>query len=258
MTIDLHTLQNRLQAYPTSSACFSTYVDWVIANVHEGLDAYDLIAILVRNDEKRLVALEERLSAACRILNISLQDFTRKFGFVDDLLSDDPEKIHDILAEPLFIVDLEAHGFETIQKIPPKIKVDDSALAAADFTSVRTAKKYAIELKTIRTETGLEDSVPFGDPYKSNWWGEMFFNNAVTKIEDKSRRAITQLENTKARYQCNLKMLVLYSRRLGPSTLLSESELVAVLTELQHRYPEIDNYCAKLYYGDVVFFPELD
>ena len=184
-------------------------------------------------------------------------DTIKMFGFTDDLLANDIEKIHDLLAEPLFVIDLDKQGFKPIEKMPSKIKVGGDVQTAADFIATRNSVRYAIEFKTIRTETGIEDGVPFGNSNKSNWWGEMFFNNAVMKIEDKSRRAISQLENTKAHYHCDVKMLVLHSRRLGPSTLLSDAELLSELQKLSLRYPEIDYFCGKLYYGEIAFFPEL-
>ena len=257
MQIDKQDLLNNLKPYSTSYACFSKYIEWICDHVADGTETYDLINILARNDAKRLKDLEGRLNLSCGILNVNLYDFIKMFGFTDDLLANDIEKIHDLLAEPLFVIDLDKQGFKPIEKMPSKIKVGGDVQTAADFIATRNSVRYAIEFKTIRTETGIEDGVPFGNSNKSNWWGEMFFNNAVMKIEDKSRRAISQLENTKAHYHCDVKMLVLHSRRLGPSTLLSDAELLSELQKLSLRYPEIDYFCGKLYYGEIAFFPEL-
>lgn len=254
--IDKQSLLSRLASYPLAFQCFSRYVAWVCDNVTDDLDKYDLITILTRNDRQRVQMLEERLQESCRILKVSLAKFARMFGFVDDLLTDDPEKVHDILAEPLFVIDLNIHGFNSIEKLPLTIRVNNQSLQVADFLAMHGSYRFAIELKTIRTETGILPGIPIGDGTKPNWWGQMLRNNAITKIEDKDKRAIRQLENTAHYYGCDQKMLVLYTRRLGPSTLLLGKEWLCELENLKQRYPEIDAFCAKSYFGEVVFFPQ--
>ena len=197
------------------------------------------------------------MNTSCQILNLKIDAFARAFGFFDDLLVDDAEKVHDILAELIVAMHLNEEGFTDVTKLPGKISEDGEERPCADFLATRKSKRYAVEVKTVRMERDLEDDVVYDGSGESNWWRKMFSSNAVTKVEDKSQRAVRQLENTKEHYNCDYKMLAIVSRRLGPSTLLSHCELLVELSQLSSCYPEIDYFFAELYFGDFAFYPRL-
>jgi len=253
-------LLDALEPYPFSKRCFARYVEWFVDNVPDEWESYDLIDALNKNKTDHLNEIENLLLHAQKILGVSQRDFVKLFGFEDDLLSKDAEKIHDILAEPLFVVDLHSHGFSEIKKLPQFIKRSTKKIPNSDFTAVRSGQTFAIELKTIRMEANPKP-VPgqlLGDSTKPSWWTDMFQNNAETKIKEKNYRVFHQLKNTADEYECGKKMLVLYTRRLGTSTLTELPEYSKELERIQRNYPVLDYVVAKNYFGDVVFFPELD
>ena len=260
ISLDQSGLLTRLAHYPLSAHCFSKYIGWVTSTVPDGWENYDVIRVLDEGDIERLQLIEDRLGESRKVLGLSEQEFAKVFGFTDDLLSDDPEKIHDILAEPLVVVDLSRRGFSSISKLPPFIRTSAGKVRNADFLATYEQRKFAIELKTIRMENKPkpEPYRPMGDATKSYWWGQMFRSNAITKIEDKGRRVLEQLANAKSYYQTDKSMLILYTRRLGPSTLMTKKDYLAELGQLLALYPEVDHMECKDYFGDVTLFPQLD
>jgi hypothetical protein len=130
---DQSVLLDRLVGYPLLAHCFSDYVRWIISNVRNSWENFDVMQVLGEGDVETLRALEIRLNMSRTILGLSENDFLRVFGFTDDLLSDDPDKVHDILAEPLFVVDLSHHGFSFISKLPPFIRTTTDKFRNADF-----------------------------------------------------------------------------------------------------------------------------
>jgi len=263
-----HNLLNTIKPYRLISKCFVKYISWICENVKENdLEDYDLISILNEKDLQRIQRLENLLEKSRCILGVSETDFSKMFGFRNDLLVAEPEKVHDVLGEPLLVVDLDKYEFSDIQKIPRSVKAQNKLLPVADFIATLKNHKFAIELKTVRIESWVKEvedgqvvsgSAGAGGPaLEPSWWKTMFRENAITKIDDKNRRAITQLENTATHYQCDSKMLVLYTRRLSPSTLMSSTEYVEELEFLKNGYPEIDYFCSKNYFGEIVFYPEL-
>lgn len=256
--LDQSELLNRLAAYRLSAYCFSSYVRWITSNVRDAWDNYDVIRALDEGDFETLGRIETRLNESRTILGLSEQDFSRVFGFNDDLLSDDSEKVHDILAEPLFAVDLTKHGFSQIAKLPQFIRAGPSKFRNADFVAFCGRHKFAIELKTIRMENNPKPKPGrfLGDATKPDWWGDMFRRSAITKIEDKGRRVLAQLANARREYQCDKTMLVLYTRRLGPSTLMTTDDYVASLEYILHLYPEVDHMGCKDYFGQITLVPQ--
>jgi hypothetical protein len=239
--------------------CFTSYVDWIVENVPEDWESYDLIDAL-RNDKSKILSeLEALLTNAQVVLGLSDRDFANIFGFSDDLLAKDPEKIHDVLAEPLFVVDLHRYGFSEIRKLRPFIKRGTTKIPNSDFTAVRSNNKFAVEIKTIRIEAKPKP-IPgklVGDPTKSSWWSKMFWNNAMTKIQEKKCRALRQLENSTTEYNCDKKMLVLYTRRIGTSALTDNNEYLQILEGILNKYPTLDFVVSKDYFGNVLFCPTL-
>ena len=53
-------------------------------------------------------------------------------------------------------------------------------------------------------------------------------------------------------------MLVLYTRRLGPSTLMENNDFVEEVRAISGDYPEINAFMIKDYFGSVNFCPELN
>ena len=193
------------------------------------------------------------------ILGLTDNEFCKSFGFSDDLLTEDTEKVHDILAEPIFVIDLNDYGFVEIKKLP-RIISNSSNRQNCDFTAMRQNLKFAIELKTIRMENKPkpEPGKLLGNSMKSYWWGKMFRNNSITKIEDKNQRVLRQLDNAYNHYKCDKKMLAFHTRRLGTSTLMTKENYVEELKLLKDKYPEIDYFLCKDYFKAISFFPELD
>lgn len=250
-------LLDAIERFPLLSKCFSPYIKWLVENVKECLDEYDLIKAIKEKEYHRLEKLENLLQRAKQILEMNKEKFSRTFGFTNDLLIEEPEKIHDILAEPLFIVDLDEAGFTSIIKLPKSISIANQKMKNADFTAVYKSDKFVIELKTIRTENNLNTNQMIGDATKPYWWGHMLRNNIITKIEDKGRRVLSQLENGAKHYGCRFKMLAIYTRRLGTSTLMNKKDYCEELKWFREQYPEIDYMAVKEYFGPVVFYPEL-
>lgn len=260
MTLQKNNLLGIIRPYRLVSKCFSKYITWICENV-EGNDVenYDLISILKKKDFKRVERFEDILEKSRSILRVPESDFVRMFGFTKDLLTDDPEKVHDVLAEPLFVLDLDAHGFSSIKKIDKPIRTKYGSIPTADFVSKHGGKRFAIELKTIRTESWIEEGKLSGNSMTPNWSSEMFRNNAIMKIEDNDKRVIKQLNNTARHYECDCTMLVLYTRRLGPSAVMDKDEYIDELKNLKNRYPEINYFVSKNYFADiVVFYPDLE
>jgi hypothetical protein len=237
--------------------CFSRYLAWVIENDAANLQQYDLLTLLAENNVERLAKLEESLGAARLVLRLETHRFVELFGFRTDLLTADPEKVHEIIGEPLFVLNLHENLFSCIEKLPPSLEDRGINLPSADFTASRGPDKFAIELKTVRTETGVVPGKFIGDPLKPYWWGEMFRKNSATKIEDKDRRVLAQLANTARLRGCRYKMVAIYTRRLGPSTLMSASEWRDELKALKATYREIEFFCVKDYFAHTVFYPDL-
>ena len=138
-----------LKQYPFLQTCFKKYISWLEKKDTNEIEDNDLVIALKKEDLERLKKLETCLLEAKTILSVSETDFCNIFGFNNDLLSPDPEKIHDILAEPLIVVDLDKHGFTDIKKLPNFIKKDGEKLKSADFTAVLSDRKYAIEVKNL-------------------------------------------------------------------------------------------------------------
>lgn len=246
-----------LNRYPLTSACLSDYVRWLVDNPTVDVKDNDLITVLQDGHTESLEQLENLLVRAREILALTEADFRTSFGFTTDLITSDPGKVHDVLAEPIMVVNLSKHGFEKIQKLPRFIKQDGHRIPAADFLGHRAGKKFAIELKTIRMENNPRPQVgkPTGNALIPSWWRIMFHNNVITKIEDKNRRVLSQLSNTKNHLDCDYKMLALYYRRMGPSTLMDLKDYAEELADIKSHYEEIDYIFFKDYFGQVVVYP---
>ena len=254
------TLIDALSPYPLTKYCFKGFIKWLCSNVEESLEEYDLVDAIEKNEIDRLKKCEELLVQSRRILGLTDDAFCNAFGFSDDLLTQDPEKMHDILAEPLFVIDLSNKGFTEIQKLPRFIKSGKQRKPNSDFLAMHGKHKFAIELKTTRMENKPkpEPEKLLGDSTKPYWWGEMLRNNSEMKIEDKEQRVLRQLVNTSQHYGCDKKMLVLYTRRLGTSSLMTREDYVEELKQLKSKYQDIDHFVCKDYFGMVCFYPEIE
>jgi len=109
-------------------------------------------------------------------------------------------------------LDLNKNHFYDIQKLLNSIKNGKDKIPIADFISTFKKHKYVIEIKTIRIgdKLLLTNNNLSVDISKEYWWGKMFLNNAINKIESKRRKLFDQLNNTCKYYNCDKRMLVLY------------------------------------------------
>ncbi len=255
--MDLKSLFTVLEKYQFSATCFMPYLDWLEQQPDVDLKNNDLIVALSEQDTESLKILETLLIRSREILGLTETVFLNAFGFSNDLLTIDPEKVHDILAEPILVVNLFENGFSNIEKLPRFIKHEGSKISVADFSAQRFDKKYAIELKTVRMENKPKPvpGQPTGNAAIPSWWRTMFRNNLITKIEDKKRRVIKQLNNTKQYFKCDYTMLAFYTRRLGPSALMETEDYVKEITDIKKEYDEIDYIFFKDYFGQVIVIP---
>lgn len=246
-----------LAKYRVLDATLRPYVQWAIMKTSGNGSNHKIIQALRNKDNQALRNLDKLFADAQAILGINTDEFSRTFGFHDDLLVDDPEKIHDVIAEPLLVVKLVEHGFSAIKRLPKSVMVNGSQSPLADFTAERGGLRFAVELKTIRTERAIVKGEPSGNAMTPDWWGEMFLNNARTKIEDKDRRVVKQLINTCGQFECDVSMLVLYSRRLGVSALSEPHEYREKLEVLKDEYPQIEFFASIDYYGTFAIVPDI-
>ena len=105
---------------------------WLASQPDGDLQENDLFSVLAKGDHTRLERLEALLIRARDFLSISDEEFRNVFGFSNDLLTLDPEKVHDILAEPILVVSLSGRlGFGNIRKLPRFIKHGGQRIAAS-------------------------------------------------------------------------------------------------------------------------------
>lgn len=254
--LDKKELSDLIKKYPLLNQCFSKYITWIYENIKDNYQEFDLIKCLTDKEEfHRLDILEKSLKQSQKILGISEEEFCNKFGFAKTLLTNDPETIHDILAETTFVLDLNKNHFYDIQKLPNSIKINKNKIPNSDFIAIFKNHKYAIEIKTIRIGdvSLLANNNLSVDISKEYWWGKMFLSNAITKIESKGRKLFDQLNNTCKYYNCDKRMLGLYVRRLAPSTLMSEFDYHNAIKTLREKYSILDCICVKDYFGNIYF-----
>jgi hypothetical protein len=255
--IECRELESIIKPFPLVTQCFSKYIQWLCKHAKSDVTQYDLIVAIYQREMPRLIELEKHLKVSCNALHLSTKEFIRAFGFENDLLTLDPEKVHDVLAELIFITDLKAQGFSSIRKIPNSIKVGGASTPAADFIAQFRRLKFAIEFKTVRPDKRERPGVWLGDGTKPFWWGNVFKSNATMKIKDKNYHAFTQLDNTHKHYSCDRKMLAIYSRRAA-STLMTPSAYVGDLKELIKQFPQLDYLACKDYRsGKLLIYPPL-
>ena len=66
------------------------------------------------------------------------------------------------------------------------------------------------------------------------------------------------MNSAKAHYQCDKSMLALYTRRVGPSTLMTRDDYLRELARLVcEQYPEVDYFACKDYFGAFEIYPRL-
>lgn len=258
-------LKNKLLAairpFPLLSECFSDYIGWFCDNIKGNLDQYDLIQAIWDYIQGRdltvLKEVEDKLKNSQDILGISTSDFRKAFGFQEkSLLTNDSEKINDVLTEPFAVIDLKAEGFTSIKKMPNQIKIDGTQTPIADFTALLGHLKFAIELKSVRRESSARlGQDPITTP---SWWRDMFRQNVRTKIKDGNYHVIAQLDNTCKQYACGYGMLVIYTYRANVYTFMKRSDYLEELKELQAEFPQLDYLACKDHRtGRIVFYPDL-
>lgn len=246
-----------LAKYPFLEKALGPYVKWALTQTEGNGARHKIVQAITSGNYQALSQLESLLIRAQTELNITEDEFIKAFGFLDDLFVDDPEKLHDVIAEPLLVVKLTEHGFSEIKKLSKSIRVNGIERPLADFTAKRSGLSFAIELKTVRTEKTLSPGQPSGNALQPDWWGEMFLHNARMKVEGKDFRVVKQLKNACEHFDCDMGMLVLYSRRLGVAALSEDHEYREKLEILKAEYPQIDFFASMDYYGVFVMVPDL-
>ena len=258
-SMNLTALITVLDEYPLCSACFQPYLEWLGKQPNADLEKNALIVELSQRDNKKIERLEEYLSRSRETLGLSTMEFLKDFGFSNDLLTVEPEKVHDILAEPILVLHLSDYGFEKIRKLPSFIKHQGNRIASADFVAFHSGKKYAIELKTVHKEkeTKRDFEKRTGYPPMPCHWDVMLWNSLINKIEDKKNKVMTQLTNTKNHYSCDYTMLALYTRRITVAALVEPESCQNILKEIKAKYPKIDYVFMINYLSRIIVYPEL-
>lgn len=256
--MDTRHLIEYLQKFPTCAACFCLYFEWLESNILLSPEDNDLIVALQLEDFEKLNILEALLTKSIKIQGFTEKEFISTFSFDKDLLTLDHEKFHDILAEPILVVNLHDHGFSKIKKLPRTIQQKDGQVNSANFTAERSGNKYAIELKTARLENYqvTETSNPAESSLLPYWWGRILRNKLVTKIEHENQRVVQQLLNTKDQLSCDFTMLAFYTRRVGPAKLMETEDYVKEIDDIKKRYKNIDYVFFKDYFGQITVIPE--
>jgi hypothetical protein len=90
------------------------------------------------------------------------------------------------------------------------------------------------------------------------WWGTMFRNNILTKLEAKENKVLTQLLNSARLLSCDCTILGVYTGRMGPSTLMDYEDYERELTEIRKQFSQIDHIFMKDYGGRIVVSPPFD
>jgi len=245
-------LLNIISKYPLLNQCFSKYIIWFCDSVKEDdYDEYDLITVLKNTNEHfRLPSLEKGLNQSRNILKMNEKKFCNTFGFTKDLLTNEREKIHDVLAEPQFVLTLNKKiHFRDIEKLPRSIQINKNKIPNSDFIATLNKKKWAIEIKTIRF--GKVNTSQNNHSREASWFYNMFLNNAINKIKEHKGRLFTQLDNACKHYNCEKRMLGLYYRRLAPSTFMPRNRYYDAIGILRKKYPILDYICVKTYFGDI-------
>ena len=247
-----------LEKFPTCCACFRKYVDWLEENTLTLPEENEFIRALQQQDFEKLNILETLLNKARQILALSEKELIHTFSFAEELLTNDHEKFHEILAEPILVVNLHDRGFSNIIKLPQVIQTIDREVTSANFTAERSGKKYAVQLKTVRMERipkpiagELTENSPL--PY---WWGSLLRNMLVKEIEENNQKVVQQLLNTKEHLSCDFTMLAFYTRRIGPAKLLETHDYVKDIIDIKKRYKEIDYVFFKDHFGEISVIPE--
>lgn len=208
--------------------------------------------------------MENKLIQAKKVLNLSEKVFRGKFGFQNDLLTDDKEKINDILEELLSVLDLYNNDFRNIKKLPKNFKKNDKQFKLADFKAEYNDECFAIEVKTTRIEPWARNGGSLSGPKGSrepSWYKNMFYINCVKKIEEKKQKVLEQLENACKFFNCTKKLLVFNNKKLGIKMLMERPEYIDVARKILQKYPQIHHLGMKdfsINENIMLFYPDLN
>ncbi len=222
---------NSLQGYPMMDAAFRDHIIYIYTKVPEDQrHRYDIFEIISKRNAEELARVECWLSKAAEILGLNAEQFAQKFDF-KTLRTDDPEKLYDVLAEPLVAIDLDAQGFTSINKLDRYIPTCEGSKPTADFTAILGILKFAIEVKTVRLEKDVQElirlqpkehekrikSLRLSPVPKPSPWLEDFKKAIATRIGP----ATTQLESTRQYMEIDRTMLIFYYRPVRSSHFMS-------------------------------------
>jgi hypothetical protein len=260
MTLNYDDIQSLLRNYPFVKFCFEKYINWIFSI--EDLSCireFPLIDMMLSTSDRyqRTQELENKLLRSKQILKLDGEEFRERFGFKDNLLTHDKGEIHNILAEPLFVLDLSNNNFGNIEKISRRIRGNDKQIKLADFRAEYNGECFAIELKTTMMESTMENGKFLGGGKDEAI--KMLINNCLKKIEEKNHKVLEQLNNTCKLYNCTKKMIAFYNRRLCVEHYLQPIDFINVACEIHSEYSnEVDYVSMKNYSATViVFYPDL-
>ena len=259
MTPYFDELQRLLNNYPFVKFCFEKYINWVFSQANPNcIREFPLVDMMLNKSHnfQKTQELEDKLIRSKQILKLRERGFRNKFGFQDDLLTNDKEKTHNILAEPLFVLDLDNHKFTNIEKLPRGLKMNGKMIKLADFKAEYNTQSFAIEVKTTMTESGIKDGDFLATKDEAK---EMLLNNCLIKIKESNEKIFDQLRNTCNLFHCTKRMIAFYNRRLCIAHHLQKSDFLDVEATILNMYKcKVDYLAMKSYYAtETVFFPEL-
>jgi hypothetical protein len=258
MRLDAQKLLNTLQAHPLLYTCFADYVTWFCTNAADQWEEHRLIKALCRQKTQVLSELESGLTISRKTLGLTESDFATQFAFTDDLLTKDPAKIHDLLAEVLFVNNLDNLDFTSIGRPQVEGKRTGRVPLSADFTARRLGAKFAIEVKTIRPDRERANGRVVSVSPQPALAQTIFHDDVVKKIERKERHVIRQLQATALQEHCDHTLLAIYFDKEEVGALMRDAEYTTELTDIKRLYPEIDYFIAKSFNGGrVVDYPKL-
>jgi hypothetical protein len=251
-------LLKTLQAHPLLYTCFAKYITWFCANDVDEWEKYQLMKALCERRLHVISELESSLTISRETPGLTESDFATQFAFTDDLLTEDPPKIHDLLAEVLFVNNLTDLRFTSIRRPQVKVKGAGRAPKSADFTAWRFGAKFAIEVKTIRSDRKGANGRALDFSRKPPLAQSVFQEDVVKKINSRERHVIQQLQATARQEDCDHTLLAIYYGKEGIGAVMRKADYRADLAAISRQYPEIDYFISKSFNGGCVAeYPEL-
>lgn len=249
--------------------CFSEYLKWLYKECDETRRKYDAIFVKIATGRETLNDLESIFQGFGNILGMDEEDFCKAFRFDIDRNKKEILKLGDLLAEPWVAVALSNYGFNTIRKTPSnKSKI-------CDFTASFGSKKFAIEVKNLRSKEVEAYYIWQTDALynKQDIVLSSFFSNSQGRLheresesmlsrfmhllenKEKRDRISEQLENTKREFACQATMLIGYLDLI--TILRAFPEIVIANLETVNNQFRISDYLACCVNEKLICSPQL-